>query len=112
EVDGMQSLKKVRVLFRAGHQINRIRARVDYGCAGDANLGDQIAAARIRDTVHRAATRGNQAHLPIDLATVGVNRVQAIVLGGYVNNIVRSAVDGDIRQVQRLGVDVAVHRHG
>ena len=34
------------------------------------------------------------------------------MLGRHVKNVVRSAVNGDIREIQRLGVDIAVHRLG
>ena len=66
-------------------------------------LGTAVAPAGSRLVFHSGAPAAGR---------VGVEGVDAVVLGGREDNVVRPPADGEVRQVQRLRVDLPVDRVG
>src|ERR1700746_1024630 len=93
DVNGMQVLGESAVYLRFCHQVDRPSRGVDDGSAGDADLRKQVGAAQIGVAIYRSASGRNQAYAPVDGSMVGINCVQAIVLGGHVKNVM--ACTGD-----------------
>ncbi len=126
-VECVQAGEVDAILFYLSHQIYRVGRRVDDRGACNTHLRNQVGFAHVAGR-HRCCccSGGNamcgiqQRYLPQGLAVgpevaVGVERIHAVVLGGYEHHIVfgarlRSArAHRNVRHVQRLRDDVAVH---
>ena len=108
-INGMQPLHQITVFVGRSYQINRVRARVDHRCSGDADLGHQIGAKSTG--AERGSPRGNQTHLPIYRSTISINRIKTIVFRSDIEDVVRAAVDCDAGKIEGLSVHIAIDRH-
>ena len=84
------------------------------GVACDPDLGNEVAATYITagDRADRQQRSGTSQKIvmPEHLAAIDVEGVDLIVLGGHEQHIMRGTPDGQIRDVQGLGVHVALYR--
>ena len=129
-VDAMRSGRLAVVnVVRVGHHVQVTGVGVDGRRAGNAVLGRDVAAADFgsRNRAHghlagpaadrhAAGAYAKERVLPKHLAVAAVDGIQAVVLGGHVDDVVRALVgtrcDIHARHVQRLGIHVAVNRRG
>src|SRR5579864_1605782 len=113
DIQRVQALEVRGVLFGFRQQVNRAAGRINDGRTSDADLRNKIAAAYIAAR-HSSNSAGwiNEALPPQHYPVISVDGVQAIMFGGHVNYIVRPAGNLHVRQVERLGVDVAIERNG
>ena len=125
QVERVQALDPARRTRRAAaphrllglrFDVQRLGARVDDGRRRDADFrGDVVSrlpAADVRILPrHRGDARPEEAPLPQHGARrgVGVEGIDLIALGGHEDHIVNGAADRQIRDIQRLGVDIAGH---
>jgi hypothetical protein len=111
-------IERVQVLINGatdlglGDDVQGVGRGVDDRRSRDTHFGGYVAAAEIGTAVDRAAARRNQTHLPVNCARIGVDGVDAVVLGGDVQHIVRTAAQGHVGDVQRLGINGTVHGDG
>ena len=117
----MQALYVVTVLFALGDQKDGLCRGVDHRCAGDANLRIDISGTALHiGRRHRGGARGrsmgcaDHARLPQRRAiraavAIGVKRVHGIVLIRNKEDVVRGSVDGQVADVERLRVHLAIH---
>ena len=119
DVERVQSLdvvgRSAGRLLRLRDDVDRVRALVDHRRARDPDLGRDVAA--LTGVVGRnrrdAVGRVDEAVLPERrrASAVGVVRVDAVVLGRDVHDVVRPLPrDGDVLHVERRGVGDAVER--
>ena len=72
---------------------------------------DHVGLRNRRDAVRRVGEAVDPERRGVGaLIAVGIEGVDRVVLGGHEDDVVRDAVDRQVRHVQRLGVDVAVDR--
>ena len=110
----MQALEVAAALFGLGHHEKTSARRINYRSPGDSDLVLDVAgllSVRWRNRRHASAKK---ALFPILYAglSVGVEGVDAVVLGGDEDDVVRAAGDREIRHIERLGVDFAIHGAG
>src|SRR5690242_2577837 len=106
-------------LFRYCFDIDSPGDWINYRGAGDADLGYQIGAIRIVGglKIHRGlARRGtmsgiDHANMPELRSGVGIESVDAVAFRRHVNNVMRPSRNRDTGHVERLSVNVPVHRH-
>ena len=122
DVERVQAMDEDAAFLRVRFDVHGSGCRVNDRSAGDPNLRNQVGAADVRAAADRggaggcAVRRVNQAGLPQrarvrSRIVVSVKRVHAVAFCGYENNVVRPfARDRYIGQIQRLRVDVSVHR--
>jgi hypothetical protein len=100
-------------LFRLGNQIHGTGGAIDHRGPGDTNLGNQVATAHVAagdGTDQVAKSRGGKKiGVPKLLATVHVEGINLIVLGGDEQHVVRCSPNREARQVERLSIHVALH---
>ena len=110
----MQSIDNSSVFFGGSYHIYRIRSRVDYWRTCDANLRNKIGTINIsrRDGGHirRVNETGTPEEIrrPGEASLIGIEGIDAVMFGGYKDNIVRAASHGEIGHIQRLGVDLPI----
>jgi len=111
-VEGVQTLMVIRGgVQRHGDQVNgavRTGAAVDDRRGSYADLGHDLIAAERTAGVLAGFQQG---YLPKRGAAIGVKGIDRIVLGGHEYHVVRDARDAELRQVQWLGIDLAIHGH-
>ena len=114
QVEHMQCLGGDAIRDRCGDDVEIVADRIDHGSARDADFGDDVVAPRtdVRIAVDRPGAGRRQVALPVHRTRVGVERVDAVVLGRDVDDIVRAAGDRDLIHIQRLGKYVAVDGDG
>ncbi len=123
QVERMQAVRvgrrAARRFHRHGYHVQRRRSRVNDGGARDPDLGNNLITVEsvlVRDRAHTG--RGvEEADLPegsgVGLSIIGVEGVHAVVLGGHEDDVVHTfSRDLDSAQIERVGVDVTIHRIG
>ena len=94
-----------RRIHRFGDNVERLRTEIDNGGAGDADLGLDVCAESIHDRVPNGSFSAGAAVGCVDevgapegcaRGFVGVEGVEAVVLGGDKNDVVLRAGDGEI----------------
>src|SRR6516225_1297569 len=100
----MQSVHQRTVFLRAGHGVERIGGEVDHRRAENAEVANEVpAAAELGERKGLSVFESRQIELPQwRTADVGVERVQRIAHGCDIEDVVRAAVDRDVRYIQRL----------
>jgi hypothetical protein len=111
EVERVKTLVESGIIgFALLDDVDRAGERVDHGRAGDADFGNEVGAICIFDGRNGSAALGEQLRMPVTVTGVGIKRVDAIVLGGDVDDIARAeARDVDTRCHERLRVHVPIH---
>jgi hypothetical protein len=121
QVEGMQPLviggSGPDALLGHGYQVEGVGGRVDDRSAGDADLRGDLVAANIRGQDDVDVGAGvDEARVPDGVGgtqAVGVEGVDAIVLRGDEYEVMDAlARNIDASHVQRLGIDLPVHRVG
>src|SRR5262249_38960832 len=106
DVEGVEPLHVVGGagddLLGLDHDVHRVGGAVDDRRPGDADLGHDVAGNDVGlgdrgDPVGRV----DEGALPELAAAVAVEGVDAVVLGGREDDVVRAAVDGQVGHVQR-----------
>src|SRR5262249_16875203 len=116
DVEGVQPLHVVGGaaddLLGLDHDVHRVGAAVDDRRPGDADLGHDVAGDNVGlGDRGDAVGRVDETALPERAAAVAVEGVDAVVLRGREDDVVRAlAGDGQVGHVQRLRVGVAVDR--
>src|SRR5713101_6901739 len=105
--------------LRSGHHIDDPGVRINHRRAGDANFRIDVeirTVARIRvptdDANVLAWYRRAQVYVPQGQSLggiIGIERVNAVVLGCDIHDVARLSADGKIWHIQGLGVNLTVH---
>jgi len=74
---------------------------------GDTDKGGEIEAAKV---VTGSFSGTRQRDVPQRLTAISINRVRAVVFGERVHNVVQVRSETYLRKVERLGIDLTVHR--
>src|SRR5205085_3246259 len=101
DIERVQILIKLAVELGLGQYIDSVGAQFNHRRAGNADLGHQVLTSDVIGAADRTATGRNEARLPVDRSVVSIDGIHAIVLGDYVENVVRPTVDVCIRNIQR-----------
>ena len=100
-------MEAARRVLDQRNEVHRLRAGIDHRRAGDAGAGDEVpAVVEVGARQGRADVRVPE-HGP---GRVGVERIDAVVLGHDEHDVVHLATDLQPRDEERLRVDVAVDR--
>ncbi len=111
-VERVQPMNVATGFLGHGDRVYSAGLRIDHRRAGNADFRHDLSAAGVLVGHSSNAGRGVQkADVPQQHPGIGIESVDAIVLGGHVYRVV-DALAGDVHvgHDQRLGVDVAVHR--
>ena len=116
DVDGMQAMKEVAAFFGFRHQIHGVRGKINRGRPRDPDFRNEVATTDVAaGNRSDASARIDETHLP-QRSRVGsriavcIKRVQAVVLGRHIDNVVRPlARDAHTGNIERLSIDVSVH---
>src|SRR5262249_46543313 len=96
-------------LLGLDHDVHGVGRAVNDRRPGDADLGHDVAGNDVRlGDRGDAVGRVDETALPELPAAVAVEGVDAVVLGGGEDDVVRAAADRQVGHVQGLGVGVAV----
>src|SRR5262245_18693071 len=116
DVQGMKALGKATILLRLCRQIHGVRCQVDDWSARNADLRNQISATHVTAGYARNSVgRINQTLLPQRRGiqagiVVGIKRVDAVMLGDYVDDVVRTqSRNVYVGHVKGLSIDLPVH---
>src|SRR5205807_9613045 len=91
--------------------IERAGGGIDHRRSRDSDLRVDVAGFSGVTGGYGGDARPEEALLPVldTRPCIGVKSEDTVVLGGYENNIVRAARYREVRDVERLGIDLAVH---
>ncbi len=114
DVQSMQTLEELAILFGFSQYINRIRGRIDHRRSGDTDFGDDtIVTINVSGRDRGDSVRGiDKAPLPQGISSdlrIGIQSINAIVFRNDVDHIMKAlAWDSHVGHIERLPINIAV----